>query len=139
MKKLFAAAVATILMASCATNGNQLIGGKLGGEWNVVSIDGKAIDASKADTPPYMGFDVTSNNVYGNAGCNMLTGALKFSENNGTIDLSAMGCTRMMCANMSVEDAMLTALSHARKYAVKGDTLTLKNASGKDIMMLMRK
>ena len=115
------------------------MGGKLGGEWSVVSIDGKTINAATADTPPYMGFDVSARNVYGNAGCNLLTGALDFNESQGTINLNSIGSTRMMCADMTVEDALLGALRHVRKYSVKGDTLSLNNSSGKAVVTLVRK
>jgi heat shock protein HslJ len=139
MKSFIATAIVASSLVSCAAGGSSILGGKLGGEWSVVSIDGKTINAATADTPPYMGFDVSARNVYGNAGCNLLTGALDFNESQGTINLNSIGSTRMMCADMTVEDALLGALRHVRKYSVKGDTLSLNNSSGKAVVTLVRK
>ena len=76
--------------------------------------------------------------IYGNTGCNSLTGELK--ADNGKINLDNMGSTRMMCADMTNERKVLEALGKVKGYEIdaKGNLL-LTNAQGKEVILLVKK
>ena len=136
MKKtfnLFVALMAVVVMASCAGKKST---DALNGEWSVVSV-GELVVPDSVDA--FMGFDVAEQLVYGCAGCNQLTGALPAEVNPEVPMFSAMGSTRMMCADMTVEDALLPALGQVVDFKVEGDNLYLIDASGTTIVTLAKR
>ena len=139
MKKVFMMAAVATLMASC--NGSKIsLGEAMTHEWEIKTIDGKALEG-KSETVPFIGINVEKSQIYGSAGCNRLTGALTIDgdASKGSIDLSKMGMTRMMCADMSTETQVLEALSRVTKYSVKGNILTLTDEQGNSVIELKSK
>ena len=134
----FATLAAAALLTGCSSSKTMAPSASLAGEWTIEKIDGAAIDKKAGDNIPFMGFDTTSKRIYGNTGCNSLTGELK--ADNGKIDLDNMGCTRMMCANMTNERKVLDALGKVKGYEInaKGNLL-LTNAQGKEVILLFKK
>ena len=108
----------------------------LGGEWNVVSV-GELVVPDSVDA--FLGFDIAEQLVYGCTGCNQLTGALPAEVNPEVPMFAAMGSTRMMCADMTVEDAMLPALGQVVDFKVEGDNLYFLNANGDAVMSLAKR
>lgn len=132
-KNLILAVMAVLMMASC---NEKKTFESLNGEWKVVAIDEMAI-ADSIDA--FIGFDVAEQIVYGSTGCNHLTGALPAEVNPETPLFGAMGSTRMMCADMTVEDAMLPAMAKVVDFSVEGNNLSLLDAAGNAVMLLEKR
>lgn len=140
MKKILMAICAVAMMVSCATTKKAATLSALDGEWNVTEIKGKVIEAKPGENKPFIGFRIAEKHVYGSTTCNRLTGGLNADAAKGTIDFSALGMTRMMCADMTVEDMMTAAMAEIKTYKIKdGKTLNLCDAAGKTVMVLNRK
>lgn len=75
----------------------------ISGEWNIIELNGAAVVPAPGQAFPFIGFDVAQGTVYGNSGCNRMTGRFDVNAKPGTIDLGALGSTRMMCPDMTVE------------------------------------
>lgn len=138
-KNLWIAGVTAIILSACASNKAVEKRSPLAGEWSIVTVDGKNVKAAEDGDAPFIGFDVKENRVYGNAGCNLLTGGLQADMKAGTIDFSALGSTRKMCQNMETERVVLNALGRTQKFEAKGKSLTFADAAGKTVMTLKRK
>ncbi len=131
-KNLILAVVALIVMAACNEKKTM---DALSGEWNVVAIGEMAV-ADSVDA--FMGFDMNEKVVYGSTGCNQLTGAMPEAVSDEPL-FAALGSTRRMCHDMSVEDAMLPALGAVVDFKVDGDKLYLLDAAGNTVMSLQKR
>lgn len=136
MKINFCAAFLFLLMgASCGTTRSMY---QLLGEWNVIQLNGESI--TPRDDTPFLGFDMDKQQVYGFTGCNRLTGTFDPQKlANGKVDFSKMGCTRMLCQDDRYERPFLEALAQAHRSKLLGDTLSLFNAQGKEIITLKKR
>ncbi len=130
---LLVAAMAMFVMGSCHEKKSF---DSLGGEWDVVSIGEMAVPDSVG---AFMGFDIAGQLVYGSTGCNQLTGALPAEVDPETPMFAAMGSTRMMCADMAVEDAMLPALGRVVDFKVDGTSLCFLDVAGNTVMLLEKR
>lgn len=130
---LLVAVMAVFVMASC--NEKKSLD-SLNGEWSVVAIGEMAVPEA-ADA--FMGFNVAEQLIYGSTGCNQLTGALPAELNPENPMFGAMGSTRMMCADMTVEDALLPALGLVVDFAVDGNSLYLLDAAGNTVVSLEKR
>ena len=54
----------------------------------------------------------------------------------GSIDLSKMGMTRMMCADMATETKVTEALNRVKGYKLNKNILVLTDAKGDEVMKL---
>ena len=136
MKKvtnLFVALMAVVVMVSCA--GKKSFNA-LNGEWNVVSV-GELVVPDSVDA--FLGFDIAEQLVYGCTGCNQLTGALPAEVSPEVPMFAAMGSTRMMCTDMTVEDALLPALGQVVDFKVEGNNLYLLNAEENTVVSLVKR
>lgn len=136
MKKvtnLLVAVMAVFVMASCAEKKSLE---SLNGEWNVVTIGEMAVPDS---VDAFVGFNVAEQLIYGSTGCNQLTGAMPAEVNSETLMFGAMGSTRMMCADMTIEDAMLPAMSQVVDFKVDGTSLYLLDAVGNTVISLEKR
>lgn len=130
---LFIALMAVCLMTSCIKRKSLET---LSGEWNVVSVGELAIpDTVEA----FMVFDVSEELFYGCAGCNQLIGNLATNWKSETPMFEAIGGTRKLCADMRIENAVLSMLELAVDFNVEGDMLSFFDASGATIMSLSRR
>ena len=136
MKKvinLLVALVAVVVVASCTEKKSLDV---LGGEWKVVTI-GELVVPDSVDA--FIGFDIAEHNVYGCTGCNQLTGAMPTEVNPEVPMFAALGSTRMMCTDMTIEDAMLPALGQVVDFKVEGDNLYFLDATGASVMALLKR
>ena len=136
MKKvmnLFVVVMAVVAMASCAEKKSLEV---LGGEWNVVSV-GELVVPDSVDA--FIGFDFAEQIVYGCTGCNQLTGAMPAEVKPEVPMFAALGSTRMMCADMTVEDVMLPALGQVVDFNVEGDNLYLLGVDGAPLLSLQKR
>lgn len=132
-KNLILVMMTLCMMTAC---GEKKSFDMLGGEWNVVSV-GDMIVPDSADA--FLGFDIAEQLVYGSTGCNQLTGSLPAELNPEVSMFAAMGSTRRMCADMSVEDALLPALGQAVDFRVDGNTLYLLDAASNIVVTLQKR
>ncbi|MFD3983600.1 META domain-containing protein [Streptomyces griseus] len=109
----------------------------VGTRWTVTTLlDGKTATTVPADLPeersPHLTF-ADDGTVRGNSGCNSFSG--KAAVKGSTIVFGSTAGTRKMCpeAEMTVERAVLAALSGPATYTIKGSTLTLTADDGKGI------
>ena len=136
MKKitiLFVAVIAMMAMTGC--NEKKTIE-TLNGEWSVTTIGEMAVPDS---VDAFMGFNLEEKTIYGSTGCNQLTGSLPTEITPKVPLFAAMGSTRMMCADMTFEDAMLPALGTVVDFKLNGNTLLLLNADGQTVMTLEKR
>lgn len=136
MKKvtsLLVAVMAVFVMASC---NEKKTFDALNGEWSVVAIGEMAVPDS---VDAFMGFNIAENLIYGSTGCNQLTGALPAEVSPEVQMFAAMGSTRMMCADMTIEDAMLPALGAVVDFKVDGSSLYLLDAAGNTVVSLEKR
>ena len=130
---LFVTLMVAIVMVSCAEKKSL---DALNGEWNVVAIGEMAVPDS---VDAFMGFNVAEQLVYGNAGCNHLTGSLPAEVNPEVPMFAAMGSTRMLCPNMAVENALLPALGQVVDFKVDGNNLYFLDAAGVTVVLLEKR
>ena len=131
-KNLILAVMTLMVMAAC--HGKKAMD-VLGGEWDVVAIGEMAVPEAVG---AFMGFDMNESVVYGSTGCNQLTGAMPTAVGAEPL-FGALGCTRRMCPDMSVEDAMLSALGAVVDFKVEGGNLYLLDAAGNTVVSLQKR
>ena len=130
---LCVALLAAWVLVSCAEKKSF---DALQGDWDVVAIGDLMVPDS---VDAFMGFNVAEKLVYGFTGCNHLTGALPAVVTPEAPMFAAIGSTRKMCADMSVEDALLPALGQVVDFKVEGDNLSLLNAEGVAVVSLAKR
>lgn len=136
MKKvtnLLVAVMAVFVITSCAEKKSLE---SLNGEWNVVTIGEMAVPDS---VDAFVGFNLAELLIYGSTGCNQLTGAMPVEVNPETLMFGAMGSTRMMCADMTIEDAMLPAMGQVVDFKVDGNNLYLLDTAGSTVISLEKR
>lgn len=112
----------------------------INGEWLMVTVEGIAVSEFGGESVPYIGFDVSSGHVWGSSGCNRLLGSFTFDASTGVIDLGAMGSTKMLCASMKLEDAVLRALGNTVRYgSTKENGLVFYDEDGKEVIIFTKK
>ena len=143
MKKVFVSLcmAATVAgLSSCASTKNAATLSSLSGEWNIIEINGSAVVPAPNQEFPFIGFDTKTGQVYGNSGCNRLMGSFDVNAKPGQIDLGALGSTRMMCPDMTVEKNVLAALGQVKKYKQLGkENMALCASSNRPVIVLQKK
>ncbi len=136
MKCLYVAVAAAVLsLVACRSSKDAVSVNDLDGEWNVVEIQGQAV---QAESQPFIGFDAQDGRVYGYTGCNRLMGALTLSKPN-KIELGQMASTLMACPDMETERLMLNALASVKSLKCSGKTLVLYGADKEPVMLLQKR
>lgn len=139
-KNVFMAAAAAFVMAACGSQKSVSDLSSLNGEWDIIEVEGKKINAADCESAPFLGFDAKKHNLYGNTGCNSLTGSLNANAKKGTIDFSNTGTTMMLCADMETERRVLDALKKSHKFSIPSTgKLTLNDNSGNTVIVLQKK
>lgn len=139
MKKMFfiVAAMATTLMAC---NKHTYNATNVFGEWDLVEMNGKQIELAEGITTPFIGFNQQEDRVYGNAGCNSFFGTMLIDSTNvDALRFDNMGSTKMMCANMEMEDEFLQTLGLVQSIEYNGEKMQLKDSNNNVILELTRK
>ncbi len=92
-------------------------------QWELVAIEGEDIDTTACEKRPYIVFE-QDGSYYGNFSCNAFFG--NYHRKKQKIELSYSGATKMLCGQMSTEDAMMKALKkEISSFSLTGNTLTL--------------
>lgn len=138
MKKISIIAAA-IALCSCSATKTTDAAVDLNGEWDIVTVDGNAVDTTKTEFRPTLGFETAKDNVFGCAGCNSINGKAKVDATKQTISFSEIGKTLMLCANMEYEEKIMKALESVKGYKAAGkDCVELTNGSGKAVLQLKK-
>ena len=136
MKHILLAAAA-IALSSCSAT--KTIGPDLNGEWDIVEVNGAAIDTTKTEFRPTLGFEIAKDNVYGCAGCNSIYGIARVNTAKQTINFKEIGTTLMLCANMEYEQQILKALESVKGYKAAGEgCVELTDGSGNAVLQLKK-
>ncbi|MBO9701997.1 MAG: META domain-containing protein [Sporocytophaga sp.] len=95
--------------------------------WALRSFNGKQIDAANFDKGiPYLEFNIREGKIFGNAGCNAISGS--FIQSKSIIAIGSIASTKMLCNAYSFEQGFLSALSQKNfKYKFDGLKLTLSD------------
>lgn len=127
-------------VASCASTKNVATLTSLDGEWNIIEIAGEIVVPAPGQAFPFIAFNAETGQVYGNTGCNNLTGSIQVNEKPGRVDLASLGSTRRACQDMQVEQQVLSALAQVNKYKqLNGENMLLYGSKKKDGVVLQRR
>lgn len=126
-------------LSSCGASRQAAVLADISGEWNIIEINGTAVVPAAEQGFPFIGFDTKGGKVYGNSGCNRIMGSFDVNAKPGTIDLGALGSTRMMCPDMTVEQNVLSALSKVKKYRLLDKGQIALCASSKRPVVVLQK
>ncbi|MCP3700566.1 MAG: META domain-containing protein [Aliivibrio sp.] len=138
MKKLLVAVSLPILMAACASNGdNAMTDDQVSADmlqhhnWQLTQVDGKDIVSSEEMETPRLeiGEKMTAN---GNAGCNNFFGQAELNKE-GQFRIEKMGMTMKMCIGdaMTTEQAVTSTLSTWSDITLTKENLILKGQEHK--------
>lgn len=139
LTKMILAGVSACGMMACQSTGNmtmEMLGGNDGQEWQVVKLGQKTVTPS--DETPFLGFK-SDGLLWGFNGCNRLTGSYKLKAN-GTIDLSNVGSTMMLCPEDTYETIFMSELGKVKQVKMHDNmTLLLADGNGKSLIELTLK
>ncbi len=79
------AIVAAIAFSGCSSSKKVGEAVDLNGKWNIVEVGGTAIDTTKTEFNPTLGFETAKNSVFGCAGCNSINGIARVNAAKQTI------------------------------------------------------
>lgn len=141
MKKTFVSFCVMVGLLSCASTRNTAVLADISGEWYIIEMDGSAVVPAPGQPFPYIGFDVTSGRISGNAGCNRMMGSFDVGANPGRIDLKQTGTTRMTCSDMTLENNVLSTLAKVKKYVKLGEenVMLYGNSKRRPLIVLKKK
>lgn len=125
------------LLTSCQATRHATSSSMIEGEWNITDVNGSAINAHPS---PYVGFNTQEKRIYGNSGCNKISGSFDFKDNKGEIELGQMLSTMMACPDMELEQSILRALnSVARIKSLDKEHLELCDKNKKPLLKMERR
>lgn len=109
----------------------------ISGDWNIVSVNGKEVEATDTERQPFIHFDKPKGKISGNTGCNYLMGKCWFDNKNGRVTFSNLGSTMMACPDMTTETAILEALRKVISYSRTRDgSIEFHDSDGKIVLTL---
>lgn len=136
-KILFIATTGVALLTSCQATRHATSSSMIEGEWNITEVNGAAV---KAHPGPYVGFNTQENRVYGNSGCNRISGSFDFKGKKGQIELGQMLSTMMACPNMELEQSILQALNSVERIkSLDKEHLALCDKDKKPLLQMERR
>jgi heat shock protein HslJ len=105
--------------------------------WVLVELGGKPFPYSEAH-PVTMVFDDTGDRVFGSGGCNRYNGP--YTEDGDRLTFGVLAATKMMCIDMTGEDAYFAMLEKVALFVRTGEKLneklTLYDKNGKALAVL---
>ena len=88
----------------------------INGEWNIIEVNGSKITPGESKSLPFIAFDTATGRVSGNSGCNRMMGSFDVNAKPGSLELTGMASTRMMCPDMTTENNVLNAFAQVKGY-----------------------
>lgn len=98
------------------------------GSWMVT----KVMKVDTFDRNPFFSVTTSDNSIKGSTGCNRFFGAIKTEGEN--IQITNVGATKMMCANMDAENAFMEAINLTTNYKIDNDVLKFLSANNEVVM-----
>ena len=143
MKKVFVSiciAGAALAMSSCRSVEKAIPLSSINGEWNIIEVNGSKITPGESTPLPFIAFDTATGRVSGNSGCNRMMGSFDVNAKPGSLELTGMASTRMMCPDMTTENNVLNAFAQVKGYKKAGkDKVFLCNSSNRPVVVLQKK
>jgi len=93
-------------------------------KWRLIEVQGEEVPAEINGKMPFIFMTSETGRITGNAGCNVMNGSFKISENN-KIEFKQMISTMMACLDMETESKLRKALEMADNYTISEDILSL--------------
>lgn len=132
MKNIILSIVLGFMCISCCSN--KYVAKNISGDWKIDNVLGTEVNAT--EETPFISFQTEETRFYGTTGCNSFFGEFKTSDKKEDITLTNVGATKKLCEDMTVEDAIFSALSQVASVNYDNDKMQLKNASGNVVMEL---
>lgn len=111
---------------------------KLTGEWDITVVGETVVNVPQGEEHPFLGFNSSTGDLYGNTGCNSLMGSFVDNAEKGTLTMSNFGTTRMACPDMTLEQTIVETLPKVAAYrATAGGGLELTDSEGLPLVTLM--
>ena len=132
MKNIILSIVLGFICISCCSN--KYAAENISGDWKIDNVLGTIVNAT--EETPFISFQTEETRFYGTTGCNSFFGEFKTSDKKEDITLTNVGATKKLCEDMTVEDAIFSALSQVASVNYDNDKMQLKNASGNVVMEL---
>ena len=132
MKNIILSIVLGFMCISCCSN--KYAAKNISGDWKIDNVLGTEVNAT--EETPFISFQTEETRFYGTTGCNSFFGEFKTSDKKEDITLTNVGATKKLCEDMTVEDAIFSALSQVTSVNYDNDKMQLKNASGNVVMEL---
>ncbi|MDD2961248.1 MAG: META domain-containing protein [Muribaculaceae bacterium] len=85
----------------------------IAGEWTIISVFGKKINMEEM---PFLNFDISTNKMYGNNGCNVINGYFKTGKNK-ELEFDQVITSLMACPDVKVETSIMKAINETRSYS----------------------
>ena len=127
----FGIIAALLALAACTSNesqpsmqaGDEVIYELAGTRWALQQLDGKPVKISEGGREAYLYLNSADRSVVGHAGCNRIS--TTYQQNGAQISFGDVIATRMFCADMATETALLQALKVATGWRIDGSQLDL--------------
>ena len=135
----YAALSLGVIFSACSTTQKVADIQSLDGSWSIQSVDGAKVVVPEGLSVPSITFNTSDGSISGNLSCNRIVGSFDVKAKPGTLDLSALGSTRMMCHDMTLEDNILQAFAQVKGFELTPDSaVVLTNAENKGVVTLER-
>lgn len=113
----------------------------ISGDWAIEQVLGKQ---AVGETAPFLKFVPSENRLYGNNGCNTMSGEYQSNPADNTLSFGNIATTMMLCAKSGITDVEIgQALGLTKKYAIdssKPDNLLyFYDEAGNVVMQLMHR
>ncbi|MGQ0455582.1 MAG: META domain-containing protein [Hyphomicrobium sp.] len=117
-------ALAGITMSACSSQAQDI-----SGAWSATDVGGKPVRG--------VSISIEDARLSGTGGCNRIAGPAVISG--GDVKFGPLIATRMFCdGKMETEEAFIAPLEAAKSFDLSEGTLTLKDASGAAVAVLVR-
>lgn len=111
---------------------------KLDGKWNIVEVDGQAIEK---ENMPFIEFNMADLTVHGNAGCNSFRSSIKpDAKNISSFSLAPAAATMKACLDMATEGKIFKTFDSIKSVKTDKDQnrLLLVDAEGKTLLVIAK-
>lgn len=125
--KLLISILTLFALLTCDNNQERNL---ISSNWEVIEVGG----ITEFEKSPNMRIDVENNRVNGYAGCNQFFGDLSIETNK--ISFGNVGSTRMMCPDMTLEDAFFAAIGKISTYKFDDEHLVFLSENNDALMTL---
>ncbi|MEM1430482.1 MAG: META domain-containing protein [Pseudomonadota bacterium] len=125
---------AAVAPASASVPAGATSGALAGTTWDALTLNGTTVTTAPA---PTLAFD-RGGRVSASGGCNTFSGTVRVGNGGIAFDDAFAGTARACVGDLEARDrAMLQALRDATRFATSGERLTLFDASGSPVALLL--